>query len=231
VSTQQIDWDQLYFANSKNLYTVHDANGIAGNNITGLRSKYIVEEVRNDPTRFGLNSVYSKEVDARNTVTGGIALQSQINKNFKTMDDLLGGEYWVDVDQFAEQDFANDSAAQSDLGTPNRIVKEGDDFGFNYDLTIQQASVFGQLEHKGSQWEAFAGLTLGTTTFWRTGHYQNGLFPDDSKGDGEKQSFFTYGIKGGLTYKINGRHYLTANAAYLTRPPGGAQCLPEPAHA
>jgi len=219
VNTQQIDWDQLYFANGKNLYTVHDANGIAGNSVTGNRSKYIVEDVRNDPSRLGLNSVYSRSISDRNTLTAGLTLQSQVSKNFKVMEDLLGGDFWVDVDQFAEQDFANDSAAQNDLGTPNRIIKEGDDFGFNYDLTIRSANVFGQLEHRGAKWDAYGALTLGTTSFWRTGHYQTGLFPETSKGDGAKQNFFTYGLKGGATYKITGRHYVTANAAYVTRPP------------
>ena len=33
------------------------------------------------------------------------------------MADLLGGDFWVDVDQFAERDFANDSVAQNDLST------------------------------------------------------------------------------------------------------------------
>mgnify|MGYP003351333449 CR=1 FL=1 len=45
VNTRQINWDQLYFANSKNLYTVANANGISGNTVEGLRSKYIVEDV------------------------------------------------------------------------------------------------------------------------------------------------------------------------------------------
>jgi hypothetical protein len=48
------------------------------------------------------------------------------------------------------------------------------------------------------------------------------------EGDSEKQSFLTYGVTG-ATWKINGRNYVTGNAALLTRPTSGAPA-PEPAH-
>ncbi len=54
---------------------------------------------------------------------------------------------------------------------------------------------------------------------WRTGNMQNGQFPDNSYGDSEKQSFFDYGAKAGITYKINGRNFVTANTAYITKAP------------
>ena len=49
-NARQIDWDQLYFANGKNLYTLENANG-TGNPLTGNRSKYVLEEQRADPTK------------------------------------------------------------------------------------------------------------------------------------------------------------------------------------
>jgi hypothetical protein len=48
---------------------------------------------------------------------------------------------------------------------------------------------------------------------------KNGRFPDHSYGDGEKHNFFNYGLKGGATYKINGKNYITANVMYMTRAP------------
>ena len=219
VNTQQIDWDHLYYANRNNLYSLHDADGVEGDTLIGLRSKYIVEEVRDDLLRYGLNSTWSRELDPRNTLTVGAMAQIQRARNFKVMDDLLGGDFWVDVDQFAEQDFIDPDQSQSDLNNPNNVITEGETFGFKYDLNIRQAEAFGQIEHSGQQWDLYGALSLGTTTFWRTGFFRNGLFADNSEGDSEKQSFITYGIKGGATYKINGRHYVTANAVFMTRPP------------
>ena len=49
--------------------------------------------------------------------------------------------------------------------------------------------------------------------------YQNGAFPDNSLGKGEKLNFMGFGAKGGLTYKISGKHLVNVNSAYITRAP------------
>ncbi|HRP38040.1 MAG TPA: TonB-dependent receptor, partial [Candidatus Dojkabacteria bacterium] len=46
-----------------------------------------------------------------------------------------------------------------------------------------------------------------------------GLFPDDSYGKSEVQSFFNYAGKAGITYKMNGRNYFVLNGSYRTRAP------------
>ncbi|MGB6048108.1 MAG: hypothetical protein WBG34_10980, partial [Flavobacteriales bacterium] len=61
--------------------------------------------------------------------------------------------------------------------------------------------------------------TLSSTTFWRDGHYQKALFPETSYGESEKQSFVTGGVKAGAVYKISGREYITANAAFMSNAP------------
>jgi hypothetical protein len=48
---------------------------------------------------------------------------------------------------------------------------------------------------------------------------QNGRFPDSSLGDSDKITFNTYGVKGGATYKLNGRNYIYANGFHGTRAP------------
>ena len=48
---------------------------------------------------------------------------------------------------------------------------------------------------------------------------RNGRFPEHSKGASAKQRFNDYGLKAGGTWKISGRHYLSANLAYMTKAP------------
>jgi hypothetical protein len=60
---------------------------------------------------------------------------------------------------------------------------------------------------------------MATTEFYRTGKYQNGIFADNSLGDSKKENFSTGGVKGGVTYKLNGRNYFFFNAAYESRAP------------
>lgn len=214
-NTSQLNWEQLYFANRKNLYTVHDAEGIAGNNITGMRSKYIVEDRRADPRRLALNSVWSRQYEKQLKLTAGGSFQAGTTHYFKVIDDLLGGDFWLDLDQFAARDSDDPNAAQNDLRTPNHVVHEGDPFGYDYDIRTRVANVFGQVEIKGRRVEGYAGLTATSTQFWRTGHFQKALFPETSFGDSPKQSFTTAGIKAGGVYKLSGRQYFTGNMAYM----------------
>lgn len=218
-NVSQVNWDQLYFANGKNLYTVNNVDGVAGNSVTGMRSKYIIEDQRADPTRIAVNSVWSTELKDQLHWTVGASYTAQKTHNFKVIEDLLGGDFWVDLDQFADQYSSDPNAAQNNLLQPNHVVRVGDTFGYDYDLHTQLANVFTQVEKKWQRLEGYAGLSLGHTTFWRDGHYQKALFPETSYGESEKQNFTNVGLKAGAVYKINGRHYITANAAWLTRPP------------
>lgn len=218
-SASQINWEQLYFANGKNLYTVKDAEGIAGNDITGMRSKYIVEDRRADPTRLAVNSVWSRELAKQLKVTAGGSFQSEKTHYFKVIDDLLGGDFWVDLDQFANRDSDDPNAAQNDLNRPNHVVREGDAFGYDYDIKTQVINLFGQVEKKWRKMEGYFGLTLSSTDFHRVGHFRKALFPETSYGSSPKESFLTGGAKAGVVYKISGRQYVSANAAYMTIAP------------
>ncbi|MDB4533665.1 hypothetical protein N9242_02255 [Vicingaceae bacterium] len=217
--TVQLDFDQMFFANTKNLYTLNNVDGINGNDLTGNRAKYIIEDARNDISNFGFNSVFTHKKNENLLFTGGLTIDIYKSNNYKVVDDLLGADFWIDVDQFAERDFADASAAQSDLNNPNRVVKEGDRFGYDYDININTYKAFGQVEGTSKKIDWFTAVSLSQTAYWRTGNYKNGLFPETSLGDSEKLSFFNYGVKAGATYKITGRHLIQANAANLTRAP------------
>lgn len=217
-AARQIDWDQMYFANGKNRYTVLNANG-TGESITGNRSKYILEEMRADPIRVGINSVWNKQIDDSRHLTVGGSINHQRTHYFKTVEDLLGGDFWVDIDQFADRDFNDTLISQNDLDRPNKVVEKGDVFGWDYYINTRLINAFGQYEKKWQNVEAYVGASLASTSFWRVGNVRNGRFPDDSEGKGAVNSFFNIGVKAGGVYKLTGRHFIAANAAYLNRPP------------
>lgn len=217
-TTTQLDWDHFYFANSKNLYTLDNVNG-TGTSLTGNRSKYIIEEQRQDVYDYGFNSTLTHKLNDKLTLSGGVKGSIYKSKNFKVVDDLLGGEFWVDIDQFAERDIADPDAAQTDLNNPNRAVKVGDKFGYDYDININTFNLYAQLDGTSAKIDWFLGTSATYTSFWRTGNVKNGLFPENSFGDSEKQNFTNFGAKAGVVYKLTGRHLLTVNGAFLTRAP------------
>lgn len=218
-SVNQVNWDNLYNVNYNNIDTVVDANGIAGNTQTGRRSKYIVEERRDDQTQLTVNSVFNSEINSHLMLSGGVEYMRYHAKHFKTIVDLMGGDYWLDVDQFAERDFGIASTANNDLATPNRIVKEGDTYGYSYESNINTYKAWSLAEFSFSKFDYYVAGNYAFTEFWRTGNMINGRFPDNSKGDSKKQQFNNFGFKAGATYKLTGRNYFDVNMAYLNRAP------------
>ena len=171
-------------------------------------------------TKYNFNSTLNSSVTENINFTAGITYQSQKNHYYKKVDDLLGGEFYVDVNQFGERDFpANPGAGQNDLNNPNRIVGEGDKFGYNYDINIKKGSVWLQGVFKFRKIDIFVATDHSYTSFYRYGNVKSGLFADNSYGKSTIYNFYNSGIKGGLTYKIDGRNYIYANGSYASRAP------------
>ncbi len=219
---RQLQWDKFYDINRNSPQTVLNANGQEGNSVTGNYSRYVVEDRRYDAKKANFNTVYQNVINDNLTLQAGFSYQQQETHNFKVLDDLLGGDFYVDINRFAERDFIGDPVAiQNDVDNPNRILNEGDIFGYDYLINLRKTGGWLQGQFSFKKIDFFLAGDVSQTSFWRTGNVRNGLFPEgnDSFGDSEKQEFFNYGVKGGLTYKLNGRNYLFANGAMLTRAP------------
>ena len=209
IDNSQLNWDNFYRVNNAS----YDENGLK-------RSKYIIEERRTDYQQEIGNITINNKLNDQISIDGGINFSLYKARHHKIINDLLGGDYYVDIDKFAERDNpANEDFYQNDLNNPNRIVKVGDSFGYDYDLNQNKSSAWLQSTFKYSKFDFFLAGNASYTSFWRTGHMKNGKFPEDSYGDSKKQNFLNYGTKGGITYKLNGRNYLYAQGAYLTRAP------------
>ncbi|MEY3342763.1 MAG: hypothetical protein RL090_447 [Bacteroidota bacterium] len=219
-SLLQIQWDELYNANLNSIETIEDADGIVGNSVTGRRSHYIIEERVADGKKLHINTTYNTSFSDNFQFSAGGGIMDQRTNYFKRVKDLLGGDFYVDINQYAEQDFADSlNFIQNDVNRPNRILREGDRFGYDYDANIFKGNFWSQGQWKFEKIDFFASVELSQTSYYRTGNVTNGLFQDNSFGDSEKQQFTNYAAKGGMTYKIDGRNYLFANAASMTRAP------------
>jgi len=206
-SRSQVDWNALY-----------QANYLA--DMEGKQSRYIIEDRRNDMKNLNLSTVINHRVNDNITVNRGVELSNYTVNYFKTIEDLLGGSYWVDIDQFAERDFSGDSIIrQNDLDNPNRVIREGDKFGYDYDLRQQSGKIWISSVFSYRKVDFFLAGQLSSTTFWREGFMRNGRHPKNSLGESRKHNFIDYGFKGGATYKFTGRLFLEGNLAYITQAP------------
>lgn len=214
----QINWTSIYNVNQN---SNGDALAMDGGVIqSGKIARYMLADRRYDTQNITFNTMIESSITDRFSMQGGLSYQSGTKHNFQVLDDLLGADFHWDIDRFATRNFPSDrSKWQSDLNNPDRIVGVGDTYGYDYNLNINRGDAWVQAQLNLSNVDAFLALNLNSTSFWRTGNFKSGLFPDNSFGDSELTNFLTYGVKGGLTYKIDGRNYLYANGGMGTMAP------------
>lgn len=199
-SHSQIDWNGMYVANQNSAF-----NG---------RSIYALYEDRTDDHQINANTILDSQLSNNIILNAGVTFRKLKSHNFQNLVDLLGGQYFLDVDTFY-----TDDAAQSDLNHPNREIKEGDTYGYNYNLLSTNIDAFTQFKFTYSKFDFYLAQSFSRSEYEREGLYKNGIYASNSFGKSGSQIFENFGFKGGVTYKLTGRQYFDFNAAYMTKAP------------
>ncbi len=177
--TTQINWDALYAANYAN--NEADPTGSA---------RYIVERRHNDIGEVAAHALYSNSKVDHLKILAGLELKSSTGVHYKTIDDLLGGNQWIDIDAFADRDIkelaSNIGMTQTEIelvrqnnitndpATLYRSVKEGDLFGYFYSMNMGGAKLWAQNEWKWNEVELYYALQINASYFSRTSFMLNG---------------------------------------------------------
>lgn len=198
LNNKQINWNAIYDANVNN----------------GGESTTILYEDRTDDKLFSANSNLNAQLSDNIILNAGINYRKLKSQNYQKVIDLLGGQYYNDVDQF----FTGDQS-QPNLLEPNRQVVEGDRYGYNYILFADVIQAFTQFKFSYNKFDFYMAQNFSKSIYQREGLYQNGIYPTNSYGKSKEVNFDNFGFKGGLTYKITGRHFLDFNALYMTNAP------------
>ena len=200
---------QQNFINDGQLY---NANANPNNN---GNSSYVLYEDRNDDTQFTINTILNKDLSDKVKLNARVQYTQLTSKNFAEIIDLLGGTGYLDADSFAD----TFSEKQNDLLNPLYVAGVGDKFKYNFNLFSNVVDGFLQGQFKFNKVDFYVATSISNTSHQRDGLFQNGGFPDSSLGKSEQLNFTNYGAKGGMTYKITGRHIFDINAGYLTKAP------------
>ena len=173
--TTQIDWDALYAANFAN-----NTNNPAGS------ARYIVERRHNDIQEGMINLNYRNTSVDNLTITAGLEAKGSQGIHFKTVDDLLGGNQWIDVDPFAERDIKElatnigltqadiANVKQNDLRNPDAVVTKNGRFGYDYRINMINAKIWAQNEWKWNAFDLYYGLQFTYSNIQRTTDMLNG---------------------------------------------------------
>ena len=217
----QINWDELYAANLRNLKTVNNANNGTLGTVQGYFSKYIVERRHQDKNQYGLTSSFKYEFNPNLHLYGGIKAGVSKTHYYKEVADLLGGDYYMDIDKYADGEaFDISDEQQVNIRNKNHVATVGDIIGYDYIANVNKIIAWGQLTYVKNRWSTHVGLEANYTQMYRTGNFENGRFlGSESYGDSDKLNLMNGSFKGGVTYAVNGRNYIVANVMLKSQAP------------
>ena len=201
----QLDWNSIFDAN-------------INNKVAGENNAYVLYEDRNDDKQLTINTILNSEINDNITLNGKIEYKRLKSNAFAEVIDLLGGSGYLDINPFAENTPQIDKQ-QNNLINPNRVVGVGEKFKYNYSLNSVVSSGFLQAQFKYNKVDFYSAINVSQTNHQRDGLYKNGRFENNSLGESDKLNFTNFGLKGGLTYKVTGRHLVDVNIGYLTNAP------------
>ncbi|MBO7457082.1 MAG: carboxypeptidase regulatory-like domain-containing protein [Paludibacteraceae bacterium] len=175
--TTQIDWDNIYASNYANNQT--NPNGAA---------RYILERRHNDIQELNASFNYVNTKYDHLKMTLGVEGKYSQGIHYKTIDDLLGGNQWIDIDAFADRDIkelaSNSGFTQADIenvrkneirdGYNNVTLANGRHFGYDYRINMGNMKAWFQNEWNFNEVDLYYALAFEYNSMQRTTTMYNG---------------------------------------------------------
>ena len=173
--TTQINWENLYAANYAN--NINNPDGSA---------RYIVERRHNNIQEASASFNYVNTKYNHLKMTLGVEGKFSQGIHYKTIDDLLGGERWIDIDGFADRDIkelaANTGFTQADIAQviqnnmydQNKAIHKGERFGYDYVMNMGHLSAWYQNEWNFNEVDLYYALAIKYNSMQRVTHMFNG---------------------------------------------------------
>lgn len=151
------DYDENLQIDFQRFYNSNTIGGIFGPPIdplysdTELKSGAIMRKVFNNHYWVGLLSTLDFRMDDNWSFAGGLDFRYYSARNYATVQNLLGGDYYV-------PDLENLPADRPN-SPQYRMYREGDRYDFDSESIIRWGAFFGEAKYKKDQWTAFLNLS------------------------------------------------------------------------
>lgn len=193
----QVRWDEL----------------ITQNRMAGGEAVYALEDRTERLLDVQAGVWFTTLLNERLTLRYGAFYRRSDSRSYKQMRDLLGADYVTDIDQYLIDDDTYGSLLQNDLRHPDRKIRRGDRFAYDYSLIVRDAGVLLNVEYRSERLRVDATVTLGDAALSRTGHYEKELFAGaQSFGRSRRMRFTPYTIRAVVGRAFTPRHYLGLSA-------------------
>jgi len=155
---RQVNWDRMYYVNQQN-----------------GEALYYLERRHNDQLVWALSSTWNQQLSRSQRMSAGAYLNHTHGMHYKTMDDLLGGSRYLDIDKFAAGDYGmNSIQAQPEIYKPNHYVGQGDKFGYDYVTDVNLEKIWAQYNYHAGSMNVDLSGHLAATQMQRDGKMHNG---------------------------------------------------------
>ncbi|MBP5381065.1 MAG: TonB-dependent receptor [Bacteroidaceae bacterium] len=216
-ANRQIDFDKLYWANLSMNAIGHDAN-------------YYIKKRHNDHLYFGLGSAFDWNIDTDTRFHIGLQLGSNKGMHYTTMSDLLGSQYFHNINTYLSSDYAAGSnETYYDLNNKTGNIRVGDRMEYDYNLIVETAKLWASYTKDKGISHNYLTAKIGASQMWRDGKMNNGLFANYTNDDGEyirlsygkskKAGFLDGGFKMGSTLNLGAGNAISFGVGYETRTP------------
>jgi len=217
VDFYQINWDNIYRYNNMSLYTVEDAEGVAGNTVAGNLANYYLSQHNQDIRDVHFTTVLSTQTGDRLKFRSGIYIQRYQKHAYKTMKSLLGSDFHLDI--LSTGYYFSDDEPYNDKNHPNNLIYEDDVFGYDYIANIDTYQFFSSAGYEGQNLKLLLSGSIALRNIQREGLMKNWAFPDNSFGKSEVKDFINYNINLGTSYSINKSHIVQFNSYLISQSP------------
>lgn len=215
-ANRQINWDRLYYSNNQAA-------------IQGQDAIYYIQAKHNDALTFTLASTLNKQLKKNMLWNVGIMASSNKGMHYQTMEDLLGATTYHNINTYALGTYdRNSDEIQYDLNHRNAIVGEGDRFGYDYNLLVNNAKAWTSFSHDWGIFHYTIAGKIGYTAMQRDGKMRNGLAANNSYGKSGVAQFLDGGVKLGTSFNLGRGNTLTIGAGYETRAPQARTAFASP---
>lgn len=215
-ANRQINWDRLYYSNNQAA-------------IQGQDAIYYIQAKHNDALTFTLASTLNKQLKKNMLWNVGIMASSNKGMHYQTMEDMLGATTYHNINTYALGTYdRNSDEIQYDLNHRNAIVGEGDRFGYDYNLLVNNAKAWTSFSHDWGIFHYTIAGKIGYTAMQRDGKMRNGLAANNSYGKSGVAQFLDGGVKLGTSFNLGRGNTLTIGAGYETRAPQARTAFASP---
>ncbi len=181
---------------------------------------YVVEDRVERVADISARLTFDTQLSNNIKISYGSEVDVSNHRNYKQMRDLLGGEYLLDIDQYAGDFVQTGNELQNNLRDPNRKITTGDRFGYDFTHHRTHVAANAEVEYYTSRGNLQLSTNIGKEFIYRQGHYEKERFPGSgSYGDSQNITLATFSFSASGGYAILPQHSISARIDFNTEAP------------